>query len=367
MERLLAEMRGRSLDGLLLFRQESLYWLTGYDSLGYVFFQCLYVGTDGRIALFSRPQDVEQAKHTSVIEDVIVWQEQDDASPAYQFAGVVRDMCAVGSRLGVEWEAHGLTALKARALESALADVYELIDASDLVARLRAVKSPAELDHVRRAARLADEALSEVRRRTVPGRFDGDILATLHDVIFRGGGGYPANECIVNSGDEALLLRHHAGRRYIGDQDQVLVEFAAPYRRYHVGMLQTILTGKPTKRQIAMHEACRDAFAAASRESRPGNSLGGVFDAQAAILDAAGFGAQRLHTCGYGLGATFPPTWVDWPMLYSGNPEPVVANMTLLLLIILIDREHGNSMGVGRTVLVTDNGGRSLTETSTDL
>jgi len=35
------------LDGLLMFRQESMYYLTGYDTFGYVFFQCLYMGADG--------------------------------------------------------------------------------------------------------------------------------------------------------------------------------------------------------------------------------------------------------------------------------------------------------------------------------
>jgi Xaa-Pro dipeptidase len=41
------ELAGRGLDGLLIFRQESMYYLTGYDTFGYVFFQCLYMGADG--------------------------------------------------------------------------------------------------------------------------------------------------------------------------------------------------------------------------------------------------------------------------------------------------------------------------------
>ena len=42
-----AALVARGLDGLLVFRQESMYWLTGYDTFGYVFFQCLYLGADG--------------------------------------------------------------------------------------------------------------------------------------------------------------------------------------------------------------------------------------------------------------------------------------------------------------------------------
>ena len=53
---------GRGLDGLLMFRQESMYYLTGYDTFGYVFFQCLYMGADGKtITLLTRTPDVRQA------------------------------------------------------------------------------------------------------------------------------------------------------------------------------------------------------------------------------------------------------------------------------------------------------------------
>lgn len=47
-------MARRGLDALLIFRQESMYWLTGYDTFGYVFFQCLVLGADGRMTLLTR-------------------------------------------------------------------------------------------------------------------------------------------------------------------------------------------------------------------------------------------------------------------------------------------------------------------------
>jgi Xaa-Pro dipeptidase len=53
-------MAERGLDGLLMFRQESMYYLTGYDTFGYVFFQCLYLGADGRFFLLTRAPDLRQ-------------------------------------------------------------------------------------------------------------------------------------------------------------------------------------------------------------------------------------------------------------------------------------------------------------------
>ena len=63
----------RGLDGLLIFRQESMYYLTGYDTFGYCFFQCLFLGVNGQLTLLTRAPDLRQAQHTSVIEDIRIW------------------------------------------------------------------------------------------------------------------------------------------------------------------------------------------------------------------------------------------------------------------------------------------------------
>src|SRR5436305_4715779 len=82
--RAIAAMAEAKLDGLLMFRQESMYYLTGYDTFGYVFFQCLYLGADGTLTLLTRAPDLLQAKHTSDIEDIRIWVDAPDAKPAEQ-------------------------------------------------------------------------------------------------------------------------------------------------------------------------------------------------------------------------------------------------------------------------------------------
>ena len=79
--RLLAAMAAERLDGLLLFAQESNFWLTGYDSFGFCFFQCVYVGADGRVALLTRSADLRQAQRTSNIEDIRIWKDGENADP----------------------------------------------------------------------------------------------------------------------------------------------------------------------------------------------------------------------------------------------------------------------------------------------
>src|SRR5438876_244066 len=158
----IAAMQAGGLDGLLIFRQESMYYLTGYDTFGYVFFQCLYLGADGRLMLLTRAPDLRQARHTSVVEDVRVWVDGPDAEPARELRQALASFGLSGRRLGVEYEAYGLTARNGQRLQAALDGFCTLIDASDLVSRLRLVKSPAEIAYVRRAGELADAAIGEV-------------------------------------------------------------------------------------------------------------------------------------------------------------------------------------------------------------
>src|SRR5437660_5471140 len=98
-------LQKRGLDGLLMFRQESMYYLTGYDTFGYVFFQCLYLGADGRMTLLTRAPDLLQARFTSVVEDVRIWVDGPDADPAAQLRAILEQHGLRGTRLGVEFEA----------------------------------------------------------------------------------------------------------------------------------------------------------------------------------------------------------------------------------------------------------------------
>src|SRR3712207_4779180 len=97
------ELAGRGLDGLLMFRQESMYYLTGYDTFGYVFFQCLYMGADGEtLTLLTRTPDVRQASHTSVVEDIRVWYDAEGADPARDLRRILEEHGCRGRRLGID-------------------------------------------------------------------------------------------------------------------------------------------------------------------------------------------------------------------------------------------------------------------------
>jgi Xaa-Pro dipeptidase len=374
-EQELAERRARvcevladkGLDGLLMFRQESMYYLTGYDTFGYVFFQCLYLGADGRMFLLTRAPDLRQAQLTSVVEEIHVWRDGPDARPARQLRDILEEYDLRGARLGVEYEAYGLTARNGKHLERELNDFCALKDASFLVSRLRLVKSPAEVAYLRQAGEDADAALEAALPLVRPGAFEGDILAAMQGEVFKRGGDYSGNEYIIGSGEGALLCRYFSGRRHLSDNDQLTLEWAAAERHYHAAMMRTLVVGELPAAQREMHEVARAALLAVEEKLQPGNSLGEAFDAHAQTLDAAGYQAHRMNACGYSMGTTFSPNWMDWPMLYHGNPVFLEPGMAFFVHIIIYDSEAGLAMTLGRSSLVTEAGAESLSRAPLDL
>ncbi|HET6520976.1 MAG TPA: aminopeptidase P family N-terminal domain-containing protein, partial [Geminicoccaceae bacterium] len=146
------------LDAVLLFAQESLYYLTGYDTNGYVFFQCAVLTADDTpITLLTRRPDLLSARLTSTIEDVRIWYAAPGAMPALDLKAILEEKGLRGARVGIELNTYGLTGANHELVRRALDGWCELTDASLIVRRLRLVKSPAELAYVRRAAELADD------------------------------------------------------------------------------------------------------------------------------------------------------------------------------------------------------------------
>lgn len=366
-DRLLIEMAERKLDAILLFAQESMYWLTGYDTFGFCFFQSLVVKSDGSMVLLTRSADMRQAKHTSTIENVVLWTDRDKADPAADLRNLLNDLDLLGCRIGVEYDTHGLTGHNARLLDEQLKTFGKIEDASDLVSRLRLFKSPAEIRKAERAAALSDDALDAALPLIRQGGDEGAILAAMQGAIFEGGGDYPANEFIIGSGADALLCRYKSGRRKLTKTDQLTLEWSGVFAHYHAPMMRTILIGKATKRHQELYEAAHDALLAVEKAMVPGNSFGDVFDAHAKVMEARGLTRHRLNACGYSVGARFTPSWMDRQMFFSGNPEPIAPDMTLFAHMIIMDSDSETAMTLGRTYLTTDAAPRALSRHGLDL
>lgn len=361
-DRARAALRRENLAALLVFAQESHYYLTGFDTSGFVFFQCAVLTADGGpIVLLTRLPDREQARRTSIIEDIRIWYDREGADPTDDLQAILAEKGLRGARIGIELNTFGLTGLNHERVQRRLSGWCELQDASSLVRELRVAKSPAEITYVRKAAALADESLLAMLAAARPGAFEGAIAAAGLSAILHGGGDLPPSGPVLGSGDRALLVRSATGFRHLDPVDQMTMEFAASYRHYCACLMRTTAIGKPDSRQRSMFEATRDALAAMTEAARPGRPLGEIDDAHRRVFDAAGYGKTRLAACGYSLGATFRPSWMDVPpMIYSGNATAARPGMVLFLHAILVDAPNNLAMSLGHTILITETGGETL-------
>ncbi len=360
-------LKQEKLDALLMFRQESMYWLTGYDTFGYVFFQTLVLDQKGNIVLLTRAPDLRQAQNTSNINDIRIWVDKNESNPTEDLKIILDELNLKGKKIGVEYEAYGLTGRNALKLNKSLENYCSIEDTSELVTKLRVIKSNEEINYVKKAANLADQALSEVWKHAKAGVSESKILAEMNKVIFEGGGDYPANEFIIGSGKNALLCRYQAEKQILNSRDQLTIEWAGTYRHYHSAMFRTIPIGKADQKHYKMHEACIETLSNCEIKLKPGNKIGEVFDIHAKTFDDLGYKNSRMNACGYSLGATFSPNWMDWPMLYTGNPYVIKPGNIFFMHMILMDSENNLAMNLGETYLVTESGNERLGNQKLDL
>lgn len=367
--RLRRELGRQGLDAMLVFAQESHYWLTGYDTGGYVFFQCAVITADDRpIVLLTRRPDLVQARQTSTIEDIRLWWDADDANPAVDLKSILEELGLKGSRIAIELNTHGLTGWNLWRVQGALEGWCTLVDDDHLIRKMRLIKSPAEIAYTRKAAKILDRSLDAVIAASRPGVLDSEIKAAYLNSILADGADMPPNPPLFNSGQRATYGRGVSQPRRIEAQDQILVEYPVAFRRYNVKTEWTIVFGDVPAAQRKMYDVARKTLQEMTEIARPGATLGEIFEVHAKGLDAGGYAQHRYGATGYSVGCTFSPTSMDVPpMIYAGNATVCQPGMTLFYHVMIGDSDTGLGMGVGHTLLVTEGAPEVLTGLPDDL
>ncbi len=237
----------------------------------------------------------------------------------------------------------------------------DLIDASDLVRLLRLVKSPAELDYIRKAGALCDGLQNVSIEHCRPGVSVKAIYGEMMRVLMHQGGDPAASRWPMGAGKSALFSRYYTGENIIGDNDQVVFEPGAAYRHYHACAMYNVLVGEVSERHRRMNRVCADAIDACQEALRPGRTVGEVFDVHKRCFEQAGYGKSVMSACGYTMGAIYPPTWMDFPMFWAGNQQLIESGMVFFLHMMLFDRDTETSMCIGETAIVGKHGCERVT------
>jgi Xaa-Pro dipeptidase len=353
------------LDGLLIFKIEDMYWLTGYESDGFCIFGTMFIGTDGALTHLARPADLGNLSYSSICEDIRISPDTEGSTRAKHIKDMLRSLGMEGKKIGIQVDTMGLTPRLFLETKEILDGWCNLIVAPDFIRVLRLVKSPQELSYFRKAGEIMDIVMNKVIEVTYPGAFEGDIYATFYDTLFRLDADLPAHIPPFGSGDSALNLRYTTKRKNVSENDQVTLELGLGYRHYHVACMGVVLTGPEINdRHLKMHKTSVIALDAVQAALRPGTTVGELFDIYKATLEEHNEHDAVLTVAGYTMGAMWPPTWMEEPLIFEGNPLVLEENMTFFTHMILNDRETGLSMAVGETAIITTGAPEIITHSS---
>jgi Xaa-Pro aminopeptidase len=211
----------------------------------------------------------------------------------------------------------------------------EVREAHQLVNRLRARKSPAEMALLRRAAEISSEGHRDALKIAEPTK-EYELQAALEYTFTRLGGARPAYGSIVGGGAHGTQLHYMRDRGDVRPGDVVVMDAATEYEGYAADVTRTIpVSGKYTTEQRAIYQLVRDAQAAAERNSKPGMSASAAQDSSF-DLRARGLAALGLVESA---DATFDPPWgADC----AANPRSCKQAMFWMI--------HGISHGIGLAV-----------------
>jgi Xaa-Pro aminopeptidase len=360
-ERVRAVMRERELDALVVCSPENVCYLIGLDHLGYFAFTAVILGLEGPPAIVIRA--MEQPTLDVQAPGCVPFTYGDEDDPADRVVAAVRQAGAAGIELGgmylpvAVWDRIRAAARGVR-----------WADASELVEGVRAVKSPAEIEHVRRAAGMSDAALKAGLEVARAGASERDVSAAVHHELVRSGSAHPGFVPLIRSADTLPLEHVTWSDRRLEHGDTLFCELSGCSARYHAPVSRMAYVGAPpagSADAAAVVAAGLDAILSALR---PGASGGGVYDAWQAAMDAGlGRPARRRHHCGYMVGIGFPPSWSGGgvPVGLRAGDLLIRAGMTFHVMSWLLGQGPVD-YGVSDTVVVTDDGCELLTGTRRD-
>ncbi|HEX6107170.1 MAG TPA: Xaa-Pro peptidase family protein [Gemmatimonadales bacterium] len=284
-----SSLEAEGLDALLVTHLPNIRYLTGFTGSAAL----LVVGTARTVLVTDFRYAVQGPAEAGAAADVEV-----DQKNVWDRLGKVLGGWPIAA-LGIE--SHALTVRDAERLSGLVR--HRIVPTTELVERLRMVKSPEEVAAIRAAASLAQEALAEVLPGVRVGQSEREIGASLESALRRRGSEWHPFPTIVASGPRSALPHARTSAREVGRGEWLLLDFGAQVDGYCADLTRTVVVGgRADDRQRTVHELVRSAQTRALEHMRAGMT-GREVDALAReVIAARGFGEAFGHSLGHGLG-----------------------------------------------------------------
>lgn len=336
------EMGRRSLDVLLVTDPANMYYLTGYDAWSFYVPQAVIVAQrDEPPVWIGREMDASSALITTSLPRNRILSYADDyvestvKHPMQYIASVLGDLGYAKARIGVEMDAYYFSARFLEVLSQSLPEAT-FPDAYLLVSWIRTVKSPAEIEVMRQAARIVERVMRVGIDSVNVGTRQCDAAALISRAQLEGtpefGGDAPAAYPAILSGEKAGTPHSSWSDEPFRENTATCLELSGCRLRYHCAMSRTVYLGKPPDEVLRLAEVTREGLKAALASVRPGVECQAVEAAWRETIGRAGY--VKPSRIGYSIGVNYPPNWADHTAsLRAGDATPMVPNMTFHLML----------------------------------
>ena len=355
-------MDARGIDVLICSDPSNMAWLTGYDGWSFYVHQAVIVPPDGEPIWYGRGQDANGAKRTAYLaHDNIVgyadhYVQSTERHPMDYLSQVLTERGLGGKRIGVEMDNYWFSAAAYAALQKHLPNA-RFSDATALVNWQRDVKSPTEIDYMRKAARIVESMHARIVDTIEVGMRKCDLVAEIYDAGTRGidgiGGDYPAIVPLLPSGADASAPHLTWDDKPMKVGGGTFFEIAGCYNRYHCPLSRTVFLGKPTQAFLDAEKATLEGMEAGLAAAKPGNTCEDIANAFFAVLKT--YGIVKDNRTGYPIGISYPPDWGERTMsLRPGDRTELKPGMTFHFMTGLWLETMG--LEITESILITDNG-----------
>ncbi|AKG04726.1 MULTISPECIES: M24 family metallopeptidase [Salimicrobium] len=356
-------MEENGLEVLCITNPSNMNYLTGYDAWSFYVHQMLIVIIDEPQPLWiGRTMDANGAKATTWIynDNVIAYPDYYVHSDVYHpmdFIGeILREIGQGNRRTGVELEQFYFTAKSFQRLQAALPDAV-FSDASNLVGYVRLIKSEQEIEYMRRAGIIVDEAMRKTIDYIQPGVRENDAVAKLYYHLISGtpeyGGDYPAIVPMMPTGDHTSMPHLTWSDQPFQENSPVVIETAGCYKRYHVPMARTISLGEPGERLNYVASVVEEGIRNTLEVIRPGARCSDLEAAWRNSIKQYGF--EKEARLGYSTGLSYPPDWGEHTVSIRKDDHTVLEpNMTFHIIPALWFENDG--IEISTTFRVTETG-----------
>jgi Xaa-Pro dipeptidase len=342
-------MRDAGLEALVVSSPENIYYLTGYQSLGYFAFQGLVVPLSGHPAMVIRELERANAEASSVFPDIRCYRDQDD--PVL----LVRELLGDAKVLGVERRSRSVTWTQMSALQAALPGAA-LRDSFGIVEQRRLRKSPAELDCIRAAGGMAHRGMRAALDAVALDRSEAAVAAEAYRALIDAGSEWTGAPPFVASGARSSHAHATWTGRVMGPGEPVFLETNAAVRRYHAAVMRSACLAPVPERYRSMFAAARAGVEAALATLRAGVPACDVDRACRAAIEQAGWGGEFRLRSGYSVGIGFE-NFGEGALfsLHPGNRAPIEAGMALHIVAYLAEFQKAGC-ACSETVIVHADG-----------